>query len=113
MQPIRTVGSGHAARRTPTRFPTGRCPPGVARARPAAPAVDDGAPTLDVSIEMLDAAAAIGIRTIVATPHLTKALDAEYDALVRGAFAQVEPHAAARGIALVPGFEIRLTPDTP
>jgi protein-tyrosine phosphatase len=77
------------------------------------PAVDDGAPSLDVSIAMLDAAARIGIRTIVATPHLTRALDPEYDTLVRAAFAQVEPQAAARGIALVPGFEIRLSPDTP
>jgi protein-tyrosine phosphatase len=77
------------------------------------PGVDDGAESIEVSIEMLDAATAIGVRTIVATPHLVEPLSASYDAQVRDAFARVEPLAASRGIDLVRGFEIRLTPDVP
>ena len=77
------------------------------------PGIDDGAPTLDVSIAMLDAYVANGFRTVAATPHLMQRLDDGYAAKVREAFAQVEPHATGRGISLVRGFEIRLGPDTP
>lgn len=77
------------------------------------PAVDDGAESLQVSLEMLDAAAAVGIRTIVATPHLDGKADPGYTDIVRRAFDQVVPHARERGIALERGFEIRLAPDIP
>jgi protein-tyrosine phosphatase len=75
--------------------------------------IDDGAPSLDVSIAMLDAYAANGFRTVATTPHLMQHLDDAYATAVKDAFAQVEPHARERGIALVRGFEIRLSPDTP
>jgi protein-tyrosine phosphatase len=77
------------------------------------PGIDDGAPTLDVSIAMLDAYAANGFRTVAATPHLMQRLDDAYATAVAGAFALVEPHARERGIALVRGYEIRLAPDLP
>ena len=74
------------------------------------PGVDDGASTLDVSIAMLDAARGIGIRTIIATPHLTEPLTTEYDHAVRSALNLIEPHARERGIVIERGFEIRLAP---
>src|SRR5665811_2009631 len=77
------------------------------------PSIDDGAVSVEVSLDMLDAAAAIGFRTLVATPHLVGPLTSEYDAQVQGAFRQIEPHAHARGMTLVSGFEIRLSPDLP
>ncbi len=77
------------------------------------PGVDDGAASLDISIAMLDAALGIGVRTIVATPHLTDTLSDGYAATIGAAFDQLEPHARARGIALERGFEIRLSPDLP
>lgn len=77
------------------------------------PAVDDGAESLQVSLEMLDAAVSVGIRTIVATPHLAGRPDPDYTDAVRRAFDQVVPHARERGIALEGGFEIRLAPDIP
>jgi protein-tyrosine phosphatase len=77
------------------------------------PGVDDGATDLAVAIAMLDAAAAIGIGAIVATPHLTSPLDAGYAHAVGGAFDSVLPEARRRGIELTRGFEIRLTPDVP
>lgn len=77
------------------------------------PGIDDGAPSLDVSIAMLDAYVANGFRTVATTPHLMQRLDHTYATQVRDAFAQVEPHATERGISLVRGFEIRLAPDTP
>lgn len=77
------------------------------------PKIDDGAPSLDVSIAMLDAYVANGFRTVATTPHLTERLDRAYAAAVRDAFAQVDPHARERGISLVRGFEIRLAPGVP
>jgi protein-tyrosine phosphatase len=77
------------------------------------PGIDDGAPTLDVSLAMLDAYVANGFRTVATTPHLMNRLDAAYRERIERAFAQVEPHANERGISLVRGFEIRLSPDLP
>lgn len=77
------------------------------------PSIDDGAANLDVSVEMLDAAAGMGFRTIVATPHLTEPLTPAYAVAVREAFRQVEGHAGQREIELLTGFEVRLTPDLP
>lgn len=75
------------------------------------PGVDDGAASLDVSRAMLEAARAVGFKTVVATPHLTDPLRQPYDAQVRAAFAQVLPIAQELGLWLLPGFEIRLTPE--
>jgi protein-tyrosine phosphatase len=77
------------------------------------PGVDDGAPTLQASIDMLDAYVANGFVTVATTPHLTGRLDVAYRATVDHAFAQVEPLARERGISLVRGFEVRLEPDLP
>lgn len=77
------------------------------------PGIDDGAPTLGVSLAMLDAAAMMGVRTIVATPHLPASLDAEYRDAVAAAMALVAPEARKRGIDLIQGYEVRLTPDVP
>ena len=73
------------------------------------PAVDDGATSLQVSIDMLDAYVANGFNTVVTTPHLTGHLDPCYRGIVENAFAQVEPHAQARGVQLERGFEVRLS----
>lgn len=77
------------------------------------PEIDDGAASLDVSIAMLEAARDIGIRTIVATPHLTGPLSEDYDHAVRTALKLVEPHAREREIVIERGFEIRLSPGLP
>ena len=49
------------------------------------PDIDDGAASVDVSIDMLDAARAMGVTIIVATPHLTAPLTPEYEADVHRA----------------------------
>ncbi len=61
------------------------------------PSVDDGAVSARVSLNMLDAAGAIGFRTIVATPHLVERLTPEYDSQVRDAFRQIDAHAPCQG----------------
>jgi len=75
------------------------------------PGVDDGAENIDMSRRMLQRAREFGFTTIVATPHLTALLDLGYEQRVRWAFDQVLPIAHELGITLVPGYEIRLTPD--
>jgi protein-tyrosine phosphatase len=77
------------------------------------PEIDDGALSLDDSVAMLDEMARLGFHTIVATPHLTGELTAAYDDAVTRAHDAVRPLAAERGIELVRGFEIRLSPDLP
>lgn len=77
------------------------------------PGVDDGSPSLETSIAMLDAYVASGFRSVVVTPHLIGPLEPDYQAKVQDALAQVEPHARQRGIALEQGFEIQLGPDLP
>lgn len=76
------------------------------------PGIDDGAPTLDASIAMLDAYQALGMRTVVATPHLVGPPASDYTDRVAEAFAQVFPLARERGIWLERGYEIALAPDT-
>lgn len=77
------------------------------------PGIDDGAPNLDVSISMLDAWVTNGFHTVAATPHLMQPLDASYAAAVDRAFREVEPLAAARGLTLLRGYEVRLSPGVP
>ena len=76
------------------------------------PGIDDGASSCEESVAILDAAAAIGYQTIVATPHLTATLTDAYYAKVEAALAALRPMAADRGIELFGGFEVRLTADT-
>jgi len=77
------------------------------------PGIDDGAPNLDASIAMLDAWVANGFHTVAATPHLMQPLDERYAGAVDRAFRQVEPHAIERGLTLLRGYEIRLSPGVP
>lgn len=77
------------------------------------PAIDDGAATLQVSKEMLAASAALGFRTVAATPHLVGPLAPDYAASIREAGDRVEAEADSLRVKLVMGFEIRLTPDVP
>lgn len=77
------------------------------------PGVDDGPPTLDGSRTILERAAGLGFRTLVATPHLKQPLDVEYHALVSRALELVRPEAEARGIYVTQGFEVLLQPGVP
>ena len=65
--------------------------------------VDDGAGTKDDSLRMLDIAAAGGISEIVATPHYRGRWKNRERA--RENYAQLQPEAQARGIALALGAE--------
>jgi protein-tyrosine phosphatase len=75
------------------------------------PGVDDGAASIDVSRRMLERARNMGFSSIVATPHLTGPLDDRYHQLITFARDWILPLADEAGVTLVPGFEIRLTPD--
>ncbi len=76
------------------------------------PAVDDGARSLDISISMLAQFHHLGYTTIVTTPHVTDAPAPDYAARVKEAFDRVAPEAAQRGITLISGHEVLLTPRT-
>jgi len=67
------------------------------------PGVDDGSPNLATSLEMLEYAKALNIGTIVATPHLKSAKDAD---ICRTVYAQFRGYAKKFGIRLLLGFEI-------
>ena len=75
------------------------------------PAIDDGAPSLEVSRAMLDRARRAGFDTLVATPHLNGPLTNEYRDRVAAAWSEVAPIAAAAGIDIRQGYEIKLSPD--
>lgn len=75
------------------------------------PGIDDGAQTLDVSRTMIERACAAGFDTLVATPHLDGPLTQEYRAGVATAWSEVAPIAAAAGIQVGLGYEIKLSPD--
>lgn len=77
------------------------------------PAIDDGAATLEHSRAMLEASRSLGFTHVAATPHLVGALSPAYQHQVSEAFAAVEDVAKHCGITLIPGFEIRLSPDLP
>ena len=66
------------------------------------PGVDDGAPTLQDSLEMLAAAKAVGITSITCTPHCRDPYF-DYDAMWQ-AFYDLED--AAEGFPLQMGFEV-------
>jgi len=67
------------------------------------PGVDDGAPNLEISLQMLQCAKDLNVGTIVATPHLRRAKDFE---ICRASFTQFRPHADKAGIRLLMGFEV-------
>lgn len=70
------------------------------------PGVDHGAQDLNEAREMLAAAAAQGIRTIVATPHVYHAdFDREH---ARQAYAQLKPCAKDLNIDLILGYEFNI-----
>ncbi|MEA2527391.1 MAG: protein-tyrosine phosphatase [Thermomicrobiales bacterium] len=75
------------------------------------PAVDDGAQSLDVSRAMIERARAAGFSTLVATPHLDGPLTPEYRARIAAAWSEVAPIAAAAGIQVAQGYEIKLSPN--
>lgn len=77
------------------------------------PAVDDGAASIDVSVEMLHKAEAFGFASLVATPHLSGRLTPAYETKVRDALIQVRDHAKDTPVAIELGYEILLSPDLP
>ena len=64
--------------------------------------VDDGPKELERSIQMLDLAKADGIDVLFSTSHHNNDLPG----LLASRLAELEPHAAERGITLIPGAEI-------
>ncbi len=67
------------------------------------PGCDDGAESLEVSRDMLAAAARVGITHIVATPHLRRHFRYEQ---CQNAFEQLRPYALSMGVELRLGFEV-------
>jgi len=72
------------------------------------PGVDDGSPTVDVSVPVLRAFAAAGVRKVVCTPHLeaSRAASAPYERHVQ--ILEVLRRRAPEGIELALGWEIML-----
>lgn len=70
------------------------------------PAVDDGARSRDEALAMLREAAAAGVTTLVATPHLYR--PGEDRGRINDAYAQLVPDAEALGIRLVLGHEVNI-----
>ena len=77
------------------------------------PAIDDGAQSIDVSRAMIERARDVGFDTLVTTPHLDGPLTGAYRARVAEAWSEVAPIAAASGIQVGQGYEIKLSPDLP
>ena len=74
-------------------------------------AVDDGAPALAMSIEMLQAAYCVGISTIIATPHFSEELY-ESKMLVNN-FEVTATTAKENRINLIKGYEVKIDPMLP
>jgi protein-tyrosine phosphatase len=64
------------------------------------PGVDDGSPNLEVSLEILRAAAAGGTTAFVATPHVIEQIDLERLPLMAERFRELEEAATSEGIPL-------------
>jgi protein-tyrosine phosphatase len=79
------------------------------------PGMDDGPGTFGVSLDMCRAAAADGIRTIVATPHFKPGIYESKDKEVFGAIDLLETAAREDGLALriLPGAEVAISPEMP
>lgn len=77
------------------------------------PGIDDGAKSLDISLEMARLAVADGIHTMACTPHIYPGLymnDAQGIALARDAL-QAELDAQGIALRLVTGADVHLVPD--
>ncbi|MEZ5645288.1 MAG: CpsB/CapC family capsule biosynthesis tyrosine phosphatase [Burkholderiaceae bacterium] len=77
------------------------------------PGIDDGAPTLDVSLEMARIAVADGIHTMACTPHIYPGMymnDGPGIELARQAL-QASLDQAGIGLRLVTGADVHLVPD--
>ena len=77
------------------------------------PGIDDGAADAAVTRQMLERAKQLGFETLVATPHLLEPLSEGYADRVSVALAETQQTAARLGITILPGFEVRITPDLP
>jgi len=77
------------------------------------PGIDDGAKTLDISLEMARQAVADGIRTMACTPHIYPGLYLNDSAGIASARDALQAELEARGIALqlVIGADVHLVPD--
>ncbi len=77
------------------------------------PGIDDGAPNLDVSLEMARMAFADGIRTVACTPHIYPGLYDNTAAGIRSAIECLRKVFDAEGIGLrlVVGADVHLAPD--
>ncbi len=75
------------------------------------PGIDDGPADLETAVAMMEAYAADGVTTVVATPHLRSDFPDVVPAEISGRCALLEDAAAAEGIELqlVPGGEIGLS----
>ena len=74
------------------------------------PGIDDGARDLAMSREMLRQMAGIGVRRVVATPHLMEPLTPEYELRVEAALEATRELAAEFSIDLDLGYELMLEP---
>jgi protein-tyrosine phosphatase len=75
------------------------------------PGIDDGAATLDISVQMLQMASRLGFHTIVATPHLHERIDPTYQERIDHVFTALRVFASKMNIDLMLGFEVSLTQD--
>lgn len=73
--------------------------------------VDDGPASRDESAAMVQLAASLGYKRLVATPHLLEPLNADYVDRVIDEREWLTSLAAESGIAMEAGFEVRVSPD--
>lgn len=74
------------------------------------PGLDDGAPDLEASVGIAEQAAADGVQTLVATPHIREDYDVD-PAELAGRASDLERHLHGRGIGVrvLPGGEVAMT----
>ena len=77
------------------------------------PGIDDGAPTLEVALEMARLAVADGIKTMACTPHIYPGMYLNDAQGIQGARDVLQAELAAQGInlQLVIGADVHLVPD--
>jgi protein-tyrosine phosphatase len=83
------------------------------------PGVDDGPPSMEVSVQMAQVAASEGARTLVSTPHLSDVILNSNLEHVRQLLADLNSRLrrdavdGTQRIRVLPGMENRITPDLP
>lgn len=79
------------------------------------PGVDDGAPTMEYALQMLENAVASDVEWLAVTPHWRATVDtgASLLAQLQADFAQLQEAAADIPIRLVAGAEVRVTEELP